>query len=823
MKNITVILTFLAIVALGLGSATTADSPMTKATVITGLASMPLTFTENQGQWDGQVLFRANAGGATMWFTKSGAYYQFTRHIGVGQDPRGPDISDHDVGTTGVPTYRGTDVTQPGEPVSGVEGWPDQPARGRQMSTSAPFSDHEPDSLETMMIKASFVGANPNPRMVGEEMMEYKCNYFLGNDQAKWRTDVPNYQAVVYEDIYPGIDLKYYGNGKQMEYDFIVSPGADPSQIMVQYEGARSVSVNSAGELVVETEWGTVTELKPFVYQLEGNRRSPIGGEYTLLSGNCFGFKLNGGYNPDLALVIDPVLDYSTYLGGDTLDQGYSIAVDDSGNVYITGTTPSTNFPTTDSAYDTSYNGGDDAFVTKLSPMGDLVYSTYLGGSDNENGTDIAVDDARSTYVAGWTYSSDFPTTGSAYDTSHNGGPDAFVAKLNEAGNDLVYSTYLGGGTADAAWGIAVDSGESAYVTGWTWSGDFPMKDSIQLFGGDGDAYVSKLNAAGDGLVYSTFLGGSSHDVGWGIAVDGGGSAYVIGGTLSSNFPTKNPFQDSLGGSRDAFVAKLNTAGNTLVYSTYLGGNDTDNGQRVVVDTAGSAYAIGRTSSLDFPTTDGAYDTSPNGGGEAFVAKLNPAGNGLIYSTYLGGSSGEIGRGIALDGGGNAYVTGTTESSDFPTKYPLQDGYGGGTRDAFVVKLNAAGDTLVYSTYLGGNDNDDGTGIGLDDAGSAYIVGVTFSSDFPTMSAFDSTYNGGADAFVTKISPCCVKGGDVDHSGAINVVDLAYLVDYLFFDGPPPPCPEEGDVDGSGAINVADLTYLVEYLFFEGPAPPPCP
>ncbi len=292
---------------------------------------------------------------------------------------------------------------------------------------------------------------------------------------------------------------------------------------------------------------------------------------------------------------------------------------------------------------------------------------------------------------------------------------------------------------------------------------------------------------------------------------------------MSSNCPTKNPLQDSLGGSRDAFVAKLNTAGNTLVYSTYLGGNDTDNGQRVVVDTAGSAYAIGRTSSLDFPTTDGAYDTSPNGGGEAFVAKLNPAGNGLIYSTYLGGSSGEIGRGIALDGGGNAYVTGTTESSDFPTKYPLQDGYGGGTRDAFVVKLNAAGDTLVYSTYLGGNDNDDGTGIGLDDAGSAYIVGVTFSSDFPTMSAFDSTYNGGADAFVTKISPCCVKGGDVDHSGAINVVDLAYLVDYLFFDGPPPPCPEEGDVDGSGAINVADLTYLVEYLFFEGPAPPPCP
>ncbi|MGB3478964.1 MAG: hypothetical protein WBB67_07370, partial [bacterium] len=288
------------------------------------IASMPLAFTENQGQWDEQVLYRANAGGANMWFTTDGAYYQFTRRIPVGQDPRGPDERQEDrpPDLQKMPydvTLSGVEGRESGLPVtlSGVEG-----------------RHHEPDSIETMMIKASFVGANPNPQMRGADMMEYKCNYFLGNDPDKWRTDVTNYEAIVYENIYPGIDLKYYGNGRQMEYDFIVSPGADVSQIQVCYEGAESISVNDAGELVVETDWGEVVERRPVVYQLQNGRRVSLDGQYRLMADNSFSFSVGSDYDPSLPLVIDPVLSYSTYLGGGSGDYGYAIAVDGSGCAY---------------------------------------------------------------------------------------------------------------------------------------------------------------------------------------------------------------------------------------------------------------------------------------------------------------------------------------------------------------------------------------------------------------------------------------------------------------------------------------------------------
>ncbi len=615
MKKISVISTFLTIVGLGLGSGTAADSPATKATaiggrqmstsaplnVITGLASMPLAFTENQGQWPDSILYRANAGGATMWFTKDGAYYQFTRHIprqsresgnpvGVGQYPRGPDIL----------------------------------ARGRQMSTSAPFSDHEPDSLETMMIKANFVGSNPNPHMVGEEMIEYKCNYFLGNDPAKWRTDVPNYSAVVYEEIYPGIDLKYYGNGKQMEYDFIVSPGADPSQIMVRYEGAKSLSVDAAGRLVVETEWGEVIEQRPVVYQVSGGDRVSLAGEYVLKGDKGFGFELPDGYDRDLPLVIDPTLVYSTYLGGSGDDYwGSGIAVDNSGYVYVTGATDSPDFPTTPDAYDTIYNGSNDAFVTKLSIAGNsLIYSTYLGGNDYDRGSGIAVDDSGCAYVTGPTDSDDFPTF-NPYQTDQDT-TDVFVTKLSSAGNSLIYSTYLGGSGYEWGSGIAVDNSGGAYITGGTYSTDFPTVNPYQTYQDGLNAFVTKLSSAGSSLIYSTYLGGSGHDRGHDIALDNSGCAYVTGMTHSSDFPTENPYQTYQGGG-DVFVTRLSSSGTSLVYSTYLGGNLTDVGFGIAVDGSGAAYVTGWTASLDFPSTLDAYDTSynGNGNGDAFVAKLS--------------------------------------------------------------------------------------------------------------------------------------------------------------------------------------------------------
>ncbi len=805
-----------------------------EATVMRNLSSMPLAFTENQGQWDEKVLFRANAGGATMWFTKDGAYYQFTRRI----------PNDHEPVIASDLRERGNLPYSPNVTLSGVEG-----SRGRQMSTSAPFprgqetsggrqtsssapltfdAAHEDvrraQDVETMMIKANFVGSNPNPRMVGEDMLEYKCNYFLGNDPAKWRTDVPNYSAIVYEDVYPGIDLKYYGNGKQMEYDFIVSPGADPSQIMVRYEGAKSLSVDAAGRLVVETDWGEVIEQRPVIYQIENGEHVAIAGAYSLKGESAFGFELGNGYNRNLPVVIDPVLEYSTYLGGGSTEYGGGITVDASGAAYVTGSTYSTDFPT-ENPYQTD-QGNLDAFVTKLSSSGgSLVYSTYLGGNDYEFGWGIAVDNSGCAYVTGNTMSTDFPTV-NPYQTNQ-GFVDVFVTKLSSSGSSLVYSTYLGGEMDDRGWGIAVDASGAAYVTGWTLSVNFPTENPYQTDQVYVDVFVTKLSSSGSSLVYSTYLGGNDYDGGYGIAVETSGAVYVMGITSSTDFPTENPFQ-TYQGLNDAFVTKLSSSGSSLVYSTYLGGNDYEGGCGIAVDASGAAYVTGTTGSTDFPT-ENPYQTD-QGGVDAFVTKLNSSGSSLVYSTYLGGSDGDHGYGITVDASGAAYVTGTTGSTDFPTENPYQDTLKGGI-DAFVTKLSSSGSSLVYSTYLGGDRAEgdySGGGIAVDAAGAAYVTGETRSSDFPTTpNAYDTSYNGVEDVFVAKfVEPYCNHDGirgDADYSGTLDVGDLTFLVAYLFQSGPPPPCPEEGDVDGSGAIDVGDLTWLVAFLFQSGPAPAPCP
>jgi len=527
-------------------SSTNIISSASSELTVSQLGKMPMAFTENQGQWDEKIKFRADAGGATMWFTGVGAYYQFTRSVSK-DEPLGPVD----------PMYE-------------------------QL-------DREPEQYETMMIKASFVGANPDPQMVGDEIMEYKCNYFIGNESDKWRTDVPNYQAVIYEQVYDGIDLKYYGNGKQMEYDFIVSPGADYSQIKIEYEGTKSVSVNVDGELVVETEWGEVVEQKPIVYQIEDERRIPVDGIYSLQGNNSFGFKINN-YNPSLPLIIDPVLSYSTYFGGGNYDEGYDITVDDSGCAYITGLTSSIDVPT--ALEYQIHQGIEDVFVTKFNNDGNtLVYSTYIGGSDDDYGKGIAVDDSGNAYITGQTNSTDFPVEG--YYQSDNGGIDLFVLKLNSSGDSLVYSTYLGGSNTDIGNDVTIDNTGSAYVTGFTWSSDFPTAGDYRPYQGDYDVIITKLNSTGDDLIYSTYLGGSAHDWGDGIAIDELGNAYVTGNSASSNFPTVGAYQSHQGG-HDAFVTKLNSSGSTLLYSTYVGGTAGDVGNSIAVDEYGQAHIIGR-------------------------------------------------------------------------------------------------------------------------------------------------------------------------------------------------------------------------------------
>jgi len=606
------------------------------------------------------------------------------------------------------------------------------------------------------------LAANPAPRVEGLGEQQGESNYFIGNDPAKWRTHVPHYSRVRYRNVYRGVDLVYYGNQQQIEHDFVVAPGADPRQIRFAVRGADRVELDNRGELVIHLGNGEMRLRKPRIYQEEGEVRKEVLGGYTLTAGNLVGFAL-GPYDRTRPLVIDPILSYSTYLGGSDFDRGLAPAVDRNGNVYVTGQTSSTNFPTTNSLQPVP-GGGQDVFVTKLNAGGSaIVYSVYLGGSGDDSGFGIAVDDTGNAYVSGRTASTNFPTA-SPLQAAYGGGPtDAFVVKLNTAGSALVYSTYLGGSGQDNALDLRLDAAGSAYVAGRTSSTNFPTANSLQSGNaGDFDVFVSKLNPAGSALVYSTYLGGSANEGLTALAVDRGGNAYVSAGTSSTDFPTINALQPTYGGGpMDAFVAKLNAAGSALIYSTYLGGSGNEMNPSVAVDLSGNAYVAGRTFSTDFPTAN-PLQPARAGASDAFVSKLNAAGSALIYSTYLGGSGDENIFGIASDAAGNAYVSGWTSSPDLPTANPLQPAYGGGISDAFVAKLNATGPVLVYSTYLGGSGEDKGDFIVVDASGSAYVTGWTASTDFPTANPLQNTNGGGAfDVFVAKISE--VLTGNVFH------------------------------------------------------------
>ncbi len=625
-----------------------------------------------------------------------------------------------------------------------------------------------------MILTAKFLGANPNPEIVAEGQMEYKCNYFLGNDPSKWHTDVPNYEAITLKDIYPGIDLKYSGDGNgQAAYEFLVAPGADVAQIKVEYEGAEETSINADGRLVLKTQWGDmIASLKT---PADGARTgscawwtsSSTTSPQDLAHGDVRQARQVVGFEADRSTrlttdgssrqalgTLSVALAYSTYLGGGNDDWGYGIAVDGNGNAYVTGWTWSSDFPTLN-PYQTTLQGDFDVFVTKLSNSGNsLIYSTYLGGSGAEydygGEGGIAVDGSGNAYVTGFTYSSDFPIE-DPFQT-YQGGHDVFVTKLSSSGNSLIYSTYLGGGGDDYGKGIAVNGSGYAYVTGCTISSDFPTLNPYQTTHQSRhyDVFVTKLSSTGNSLIYSTYLGGGDWDEGLGIAVDGSGNAYVTGWTVSSDFPILNPYQGTYQGDYgDAFVTKLSNPGNSLIYSTYLGGSGAENeygiGGGIAVDGSGYAYVRGYTYSSDFPT-ENPYQTY-QGDADVFVTKLSSSGNSLIYSTYLGGGSRDVGFGIAIDNSGNAYVTGYTYSSDFPTLNPYQADQG--SYDAFVTKLSSTGNSLIYSTYLGGGDDDGGLGIAVDGSGNAYVAGYTHSSDFPTLNPYQ-TDQGGLDVFVTK-------------------------------------------------------------------------
>jgi hypothetical protein len=633
--------------------------------------------------------------------------------------------------------------------------------RGSIKDNQRPLVDHAKtnESVASRVIRLKSIGSNPKPNITGMDKLPGKSNYFIGSEPSKWRVDVSNYARVKVEDVYPGIDLVYYGNQRQLEYDWIVAPGADPKAIRFAVESKDGLKVDGQGNLALDKSGGLFL-FKPAIYQQRGDARTEIAGRYVLQGKHQVGIQIDK-YDTSLPLVIDPVLSYSTFLGGSGNDHGNGIALDSFGNVYLTGNTFSSNFPTSNPLQANHSGNWSDAFITKLNASGDsLVYSTYIGGNSVTYGNGIAVDTSGNAYVTGETHATNFPTTNPIQ--GNNGGlADSFIIKLNASGNSLIYSTYLGGYSNDIGHGIAVDSSGNAYVAGETSSTNYPTANPFQRSrNGGSDTFIAKLNASGSALIFSTFFGGSSFDEAHGIAVDSSGNAYVTGKTSSTDFPLINPFQNGNGGSGDAFVAKLNDSGNLLIYSTYLGGNSDDIGLGISADSSGNAYVTGETYSGNFPTANPFQASHGGGNHDAFVTKLNPSGSLLVYSTYIGGNGDDVGFGIAVDSSGNAYITGETYSSNFPTVNPFQRNIGGQS-DAFVSKPNSSGNLLIYSSYLGGLYWDAGKGIAVGSSGNAYVTGETYSSNFPAANAFQRTHGGNYDAFVARIS-FHTTFGDID-------------------------------------------------------------
>jgi hypothetical protein len=694
-------LLILALGAISLPIATPAQTPRPFPRVQT--MNVPISFEENQGQVDRQVRFLAHMGKSAVFLTP----------------------------TEAVLAMYSQDGQEPGE------------------------SD----------LRIQWVGGNASSALAAEQGLPGKVNYLLGKNPADWHTDLPTYARVRYTNIYKGVDAVFYGKQGEIEYDLLLAAGADLRQIRFAFEGAKSMKVAGNGDLVLQLKDGEVRQRLPKVYQEVDGKQHVLAAHYVIGRDQTVGFAVSG-IDRQRGLVIDPTLSYSTYLGSTTQDSVSSLAVDQYGRVYATGTTVS-GFPTKNPFQ--KVQPMTNAFVTKFDATGTgLIYSTYLGGNSYDNGTAIAVDRLGNAYIGGDTGSSDFPFTPGSYQSPDSDGNETFIVKLSPSGSSIVYGVRLGGGDSDELFALALDTEHRVYVTGRTCSQDFPTKNAYQSVyisqncaDGGGEAFVTRLNAAGTELDYSTYLSGTLASLGSGIAVDSTFHAYVTGYTNSSDFPvTPGAFQTQyhapagvIGSSFNGFVTRLSADGETLEYSTYLGGSVSDIGVSIAVDTSNHAYVAGNASSPDFPVTAGAFQTVRRGPNDVFVTKLATDGTSLIYSTFLGGTSSEGAGSIAVDSLGQAHVVGVTGSANFPLLNPIQKTYGG-AQDAFVTKLSASGAHLIYSTFLGGKASDGASCIRLDSADAAYVGGSTNSTNFPTTTgAYSRTYKGQGDGWVAKIKP----------------------------------------------------------------------
>ena len=687
-----------------------------KAKAEAAYAGLPLSFEVNKGQTDKSVKFLARGKGYTLFLTAS-------------------------------------------EAVMTLQKSPAAKAKGQDV------------------VRMKLKGANAAPVVKGLDMMASKSNYINGNKSAKWVTDVEHFAKVEYKQVYPGIDMVYYGNQGNLEYDFVVAPGANPALIRMNFAGAKTLQLDERGNLVLNLNNGRMAFNAPVLYQKTGGVKQPVDGRFVIASNKQVSFEV-GNYDKSKELVIDPTLLYSTYLGGTVEDRVNAIALDTYGNIYMTGLTVSAGFPTPDSTaghFQATTGGGTDAFVIKLSTAGDAQWSTFIGGAAIDIANGIAVDSSGISHITGATTSADFPTV-SPYQAANAGGTDAFVTAVSSTGHTLIYSTYLGAAGVDEGNGIACDAAGNVYVTGQA-SASFPKTPgSYTAVGGMTDAFISKFSAAG-AISYSTILGGTGLDLGRGIAIDNIGNAYVCGQAADAFFPTASyptVFKNTISGSFDAFMAKLDSTGATLLYVTYVGGSGIDDAYSIALDGVNpvtlNAYITGFTFSADMPNPGSGFanvgQTTIGTAPDSYVFKLNMNGGGGIldgvYFTYLGGSTDDRGTCIKVDAAGNAYVTGHTTSGDFPTVNPIL-GTAVGTGMVFVTEIPPTGvNPRVFSTYLGGVTDQQGNGISIDAAGNIYVAGFTSSGDYPTTSTttvpampaiIQAAYGGGLyDGFFSKIT-----------------------------------------------------------------------
>lgn len=756
---------------------TQTSTPAARTRLQASFAALPLAFEKNQGQTDPQVQYMARANGYKVYLTSSEAIFTLHKR-GGGSEVR--DVMMHRrVGPSGVKRML-RHLTQP-------------------MSK---------ESMAT--VHMHMLGANPAGQLVAAEPQSGKVNYVIGNDPSKWHANLPLFGQVSYQNLYPGVDLAFHGNQKQLEFDYLVNPGAHVEAIAVGFQGAEQITTNAFGDLILTTVAGPLEMHRPAAYQQKDGARENVDVHF-LVSGNKVSFAL-GPYDRSRQLVIDPTVTYSTYFGGSSADYGLAVAVDGSGNEFIAGATDSAvgSLPGTPASA-IGGGGGFDVFVTKISDTGTLAFTTLFGGSADDFPGGIAVD-STGIYISGTTDSSNFPVTAGAAQGvfvggGANGSNDGFAAKLSLSGTSITWATYINGSDSTSGLAVAADTSHNVYVVGETFAPDLggatggvnplPHGNALNLGtgSGDDDGYIVKLNPAGTTYLLVSYIGGSDGDLATGVALDGSGNIYVSGQTISTDLPTTagvvqptcgtdGKCNAGAGGPQDdAFVVAIAANLSNYNYVTYYGGNNVDDSLAIAADSSGDAFITGLTQSPDFPTAGTPYQSSLAGSQNAFVVELNPTGSAAIYGTYLGGNGTDLGLGIFLDGSDDAYVTGQTSSATlFPLVNPTQPALSGNT-DAFVTVLSPAQKTALFSTYLGGGGDEDqlGGAIALDSSENIYVTGDTDSGNgttsmFPTVNAFDLTYGGGTcvnsvgisvpcpDAFIAAYGPATVPDFTIEAS-----------------------------------------------------------